>query len=116
MPWETIGDCGGGTLPLEREQVLAELRLGIAFLEAYVGPPPAGCRLDVLWREFEPSYPTIGLHWEPNQVSGDEVWGYVSHCGDALGLLHQAVDWGALAQLLYPARSAATDGDEWRGE
>ena len=114
MPWETIGDCGGGTLPLEREQVLAELRLGIAFLEEYVGPPPAGCRLEVLWREFEPSYPTIALHWE-GSVSSDQVWGYVSHCSDALNLLHQAVDWSALAQLLHPARvPASVDGEEWR--
>ena len=111
MPWETIGDCGGGTLPLEREQVLAELRLGTAFLQAYVGPPPDGCRLEVLWREFEPSYPTIALHHE-GKVSPGEVWGYVSQCGDALTLLHQAVDWGALAQLLYPAGAGAVDADE----
>ncbi len=115
MPWETIGDCGGGTLPLEKEQVLAELRLGIAFLLAYVGPPPAGCRLDVLWREFEPSYPTIALWREPG-TAPDDVWAYVSQCGDALTLLHQSVDWSALAQLLYPAGAGAVDADEWGGE
>ena len=114
MPWETIGDCGGGMLPLEREQVLAELRLGIAFLTEYVGSPPAGCRLEVLWRDFEPSYPTIAVHWE-GRVSAEEVWGYVSQCGDALTLLQQAVDWSALAQLLCPAGSSASaDGEDWQ--
>jgi len=112
MPWETIGDCGGGTLPLERDQVMAELRLGVAFLVEYVGPPPAGCRLEVLWRELEPSYPTIALWREPN-VPPDDVWGYVSQCGDALNLLHHSVDWSALAQLLYPAGARAADGADW---
>lgn len=113
MAWETIGDCGVGTLPLEREQVLAELRLGIAFLEAYVGPPPAGCRLEVLWRELEPSYPTIALQREAT-VAPEDVWAYVSQCGDALTLLHDSVAWGSLAQLLYPAGAGAgAEGEDW---
>ncbi len=112
MAWETIGDCGAGTLPLERDQVLAELQLGIAFLRAYVGAPPAACELSVLWRELEPSYPTIALHCG-DDASPEEVWGYVSQCGDALTLLHQSVDWSALAQLLYPAGAAAADDDDW---
>ncbi len=114
MPWETIGDCGGGTLPLERERVLAELRLGIAFLEQYVAPPPAGCRLDLLWREFEPSYPTIGLHWEES-VSREEVWGYISECSDALTVFHEAVRWNALARLLPSAAvaGAGREAEEW---
>lgn len=114
MPWETIGDCGGGSLPLERDRVLAELRLGLAFLEHYVGPAPAGCRLELLWRDFEPSYPTIALHWDA-PATAEAIWGYVSECSDALSLLHESVSWDAIARILpeVAGSGAGREGDEW---
>lgn len=99
MNYESLGACGSAGVLDGR--AIAELQLGIAFLTSYVGAPPPGCRLEIVYHEHElGEYATIGLCWDAGTL-GPEEWQYYRSCERALFVFGQAVDWSALSDIMW---------------
>lgn len=115
MPWESVGDCGTGQLPNERDLVVAQLELGIKFLELFVGDPPEDCELGLMWHEHDYGpYPTIGLTWEVGEL-GTPEWKYIARCENALSSFDDAIDWADLDEV-WESGFEDEDADEDKDE
>lgn len=114
MPWESIGDCGDGQLPHEREWIVFCLEMGIAYLRHICGAPSSGCEIGIMWHEHELSdYPSIGLLWEyPEQT--DALWKYINQCETALAIFDDAIAWSEINPAVIQEAFAPdiTDEDE----
>jgi hypothetical protein len=98
VSYKSLGACGAARSYDAR--AVAELELGIAFLKAYVGDPPAGCRLEIVEHDYDLGvYATIGLCWEIGELGANE-WDYYRRCEEALLKLNDAVCWSNLAEVL----------------
>lgn len=96
MHWESIGDCGSGQLPEDYDWIIWQKQWAIQYLLYSCGPPPEGCKLGLMWHEYElGDYPTIGLSWEIGRL-GSEEWDYIHTCDRALSRLDRAVSWSDL--------------------
>jgi hypothetical protein len=99
MLCESLGACG--TADRYDDRAKAELELGIAFLLSYVGSPPTGCTLEIVEHEHELGvYATIGVCSGTGSF-GDEQWRYYNRCETALMRFDAAVEWSALAEVLW---------------
>ena len=60
--YDLIGTCGPFSDEISHEELFALQWMGIAYLNAVMGAPPAGCKLDVIWAMYDNSlYVTIAL-------------------------------------------------------
>ena len=92
MPWEDIGQCGGGST----REWAAGVEIVIHYIELVCGSPPPGCELGVMWHEHEcGDYPTAGLCWDPS-VRTDPPEEYIAKCGIALDAFDEAVSWSQI--------------------
>jgi len=97
--WEPIGSCGIGRL--HEKRVMAELEIGIAFLQQISYETDSNCaEIGIMWAgcevgDTEVQYPEIGLKWNAGRMSQPPI-NYVCACQDALSAFNHAVDWSAL--------------------
>ena len=95
MPWEHIGECGDADAAYERDRMVAEVRLGVAYVKLICGEPPPGCKIGPMWHEAEEgSYATVGLHSDGELDRA--AWAYIGLAERALSRFDQAVDWEPL--------------------
>ncbi len=108
MPWENIGECGGGST---REWAAGTVEIVIHYIELVCGSPPPGCELGVMWHEHEcGDYPTAGLCWDPC-VRSDPPWEYISRCEKALEIFDESVEWSEINPDRVREKLEANEGN-----
>ena len=90
MPWESIGVCGAADAIRQQERMVAEVKLGVAYVRLICGEPPARCKLGVMWRESDSvSYASVGLYYDTEGAP----WDCIGVAERVLSRFDEVVDW-----------------------
>jgi len=96
MPWENIGSCGTACAKWDRDWMVAQTELAVAYVRHVCGELPIGCEVDVMWHEHDiADYCTVGLCWEHEECE-QPPWEYIQRAEIALRAFEDAVSWEAI--------------------
>jgi hypothetical protein len=112
MPWNNVGGCSSGQMPGDRDWIVFCYEMAISYLDFVLGDPPHGCKLGVMWHEYElGEYPSISICWEhPQSAPARE---YIQKCEVALSKFDQAIAWFDISprQIENEIESSLDDSD-----
>lgn len=104
---ESIGSCGDGQLPHERDWIVFCQEIAIAYIRHVCGDPPKLWDIEIEWWDHElGSYPEICLTCDESPAG--VPWAYHARCERALSVFDEAVAWGELRL----DENLAREGDE----
>jgi len=92
---ESVGSCGTGQMPEDRDWIVHCQKLCISYIRFILGDPPHGSKLLLIWHEHElGEYPTIGVQWDSEQY--DAPWSYINKCEALVTAFDNAVSWSEI--------------------